>query len=270
MHREWIIRPRFGSPLRIVRWTEVESSFQESHSSHQIDGIMDALSHDEPLAAEIYHDLTGHASRDHGPIDHRAWEHLRRAFLQGHYVLASPNVGAREGRLYTDDPKEVPKQKTPVSIPKLIAALSQVWPQLNGTGLRVLAAQYVHETDGGRSCYNWNLGNMKSPKTLPHMYLATPEGSGVNRRQYRPPDPTTRFRAFHSLEEGAQQWTDYHRHLAARRPDYLTALNAGDLATVAHILGPSGVVYFTDNETVYADALQRRLREVDSQLGSSH
>ena len=118
----------------------------------------------------------------------------------------------------------------------------------------------MHETDGGKRCYNWNLGNMKSPKTdVPHMYLETAEGSGAHRIVYYPPDPTTRFRAFSSLVDAARQWAHYHRNLATRRPDYLTALNAGDLVAFAHILGPSGVHYYTDSESNYLRGLRARL-----------
>jgi GH24 family phage-related lysozyme (muramidase) len=68
---------------------------------HQVDGIMDALSHDEALAAEIHDDLVhgGGGRASDGLLDSRAWEDLRRAFLDGHYVLA-PLVGRR----IPDDP----------------------------------------------------------------------------------------------------------------------------------------------------------------------
>jgi len=39
------------------------------------------------------------------------------------------------------------------------------WSEVTEQGARTLTAQFLHETSGGASCYNWNLGNVKATNT---------------------------------------------------------------------------------------------------------
>ena len=50
--------------------------------------------------------------------------------------------------------------------------LREGWSELNAQGARTITAQFLHEPGGGRSCYNWNLGNVKEViQSTPHNYL---------------------------------------------------------------------------------------------------
>jgi hypothetical protein len=87
-HRQWIVHPVMGSPLRLVPWSAVGSLrvFQESHSEKGIDGVMNALAHDEEVAEQIFDDLTGaggRAASRNGPLDEHDWKRIRQAFGLG-------------------------------------------------------------------------------------------------------------------------------------------------------------------------------------------
>lgn len=92
-HREWILHPRLGPPLRVKRWLDAKpgETFPESHSRHAAQGVMDALSGDESAAREIYAaDLCGWGSHNLHHLDRlneRAWEGVRKAFERGLYVI---------------------------------------------------------------------------------------------------------------------------------------------------------------------------------------
>jgi hypothetical protein len=57
---EWVVAPRFGPAFHLKRWSDLGSgeAFQESTLLAAF-GVMDALSHQESAAREIYADITG-------------------------------------------------------------------------------------------------------------------------------------------------------------------------------------------------------------------
>jgi hypothetical protein len=94
MHRNgWTLRPRLGTPIRVKRWTDLApgETFQESHSALAAVELMNALSHDELTAREIYLDFCRqslHRSFDHGSrLDNHELDMLRGAFRHGQYVI---------------------------------------------------------------------------------------------------------------------------------------------------------------------------------------
>jgi hypothetical protein len=231
-------------------------------------GILDALSHDEPLAREIYGDVCGHSAfgRDHHNLDERAWKAIGDAFRQGRYVLAP--LGDR-GHVYTLNMNEVAAETTKARPAELISALEAAWPVIQKKGAWTMTAQYMHETNEGKNCYNWNLGNVKSPRTdVPHMYLRNnveyEHGVAVVRQ---PPHPSCRFRAYPNLLEGVQHWIVYFQRLATHRADLLPALTAADLPKYAHILHDA--VYYTGLEDKYRGGLEAKWRELVKLFGKA-
>jgi len=228
-------------------------------------------------------------------------------FLQGPFPYTMPAVGGTTplaapggaGKRYTDNPNEV-VAKTTVPAPKdVVAMLRQGWTELTEQGARTLTAQFLHETGGGKSCFNWNLGNVKTGSTsVPHMYLRnvweglSPAGAEVEITKgegrvrpataeeikahgwsvpagksvvvFQPPHPASRFRAYPSLAEGARGWMDHHKGVATRFADVSSA-NAGDCAAVANILKRDR--YYTGNEGTYARNMVAKKAELDRTLG---
>lgn len=201
---------------------------------------------------------------------------------------ASPRT-TDPGKTYTDLPNEVPAKKTKPKTADVVALIRHAWPDLNDNGAQTLAAQFIHETAAGRYCFNWNLGNVKSKTDQLHMYLRNvwevvdarrAEGEvaksgglariatekekkdhgwscrpGQDVVVFSPPHWQCRFRAYASLEEGAQRWVAHHRDtIAKKHPEFLTHLNAGDVAAVANTLKDAG--YFTANSETYARSMK--------------
>jgi hypothetical protein len=207
-----------------------------------------------------------------------------------------PNAPAG-GRKYTDNPKEAVTQTTTPTPRDVVSMLLESWPQLTENGARTLTAQFMAETGGGKYCFNWNLGNVKAGANEPHMYLrgvwecdsqsgaavqvtranglahiATPDE--IKKHGWKcpaavvvfdPPHPQCRFRAYASLRDGAQRWLGHHQSIARKDPNYINALNAGNIAAVAHALKMAG--YYTAGEADYARAMTRTKAEVDRALG---
>jgi hypothetical protein len=173
------------------------------------------------------------------------------------------------------------------------------WTGLSVNGARTLTAQFMAETGGGKYCFNWNLGNVKAGPTIPHMYLhgvwevdspvsgqaqvdkseglahvATDEEikkhgwgcpAGKVIAVFEPPHPQCRFRAYGSLQDGAQRWLLYHQGLSARNPSFFDSLNAGDISAVAHALKQAR--YYTASEADYARAMTGTKAAIDRTLG---
>src|ERR1700751_6008501 len=74
---------------------------------------------------------------------------------------------------HTNNPREVVTRTTTPTPRDVVNILLASWSELTANGARTLTAQFMHETRGGRNCFNWNLGNVKSkhPNVEPHMYL---------------------------------------------------------------------------------------------------
>jgi hypothetical protein len=201
------------------------------------------------------------------------------------------------GTAFTTNPNEVPTQQTTPAVADVVAMLLQVWSDLKPNGARTLAAQFMAETGGGRFCFNWNLGNVKAGPNDSHMYLKnvwecdTPAGAATQVQNagglahiatpqeiqqhgwtcnqsvvvFQPPHAQCRFRAYASLALGAQLWLGHHQKIAQTNPAYLTAINAGDIPTVAHIL--SLAHYYTAPEAAYAQGMISQKKVIDQTLG---
>jgi hypothetical protein len=208
-------------------------------------------------------------------------------------VCSSPH-----GRLFTSSPNEVPTQNTRWTAQQLLPLLRQAWPDLNEEGARVLTAQAMHETNASKNCYNWNLGNVKaSSANVEHMYLrgvwerlsealaqqlagsanvhiASDEEKRAHHWTCRsnqeivvfdPPHPAARFRAWDSLQDGVAGWIRFYQRLANNNPTLLTALNNGDIPTVAQALADAH--YYTGDERDYARDMASFRALVERQLG---
>lgn len=167
-----------------------------------------------------------------------------------------------------------------------IRAVLRGW-HLVGDGVRfpreesiaVLWAQYMIET-GGRSCFGWNLGNVKASAGQPYHQLrgvwegVTPadaerlEASGEAVRDtnenhakavgasrvsvvFQPPHPATHFRAFDSLDAGMAEHLELlHRRFSKAWPSVL----AGDFVAFAQALHDQH--YFTAAPEAYAAGMR--------------
>ena len=214
-------------------------------------------------------------------------------------IETKPNSPAG-GRKYTSSMNEVVTQTTTPTPREVVAMLLQAWPQLTEEGARTLTAQFMAETGGGKYCFNWTLGNVKAGPNEPHMYLRgvwevdSPEGAqaqvaranglahvatpdeikkhgyscptGKKVAVFDPPHPQCRFRAYGSLQDGAQRWLGHHQKIALRDANFVIALNKGDIGAVAHALKQAG--YYTAGEADYARAMKRTKTEIDRNLGA--
>ncbi|WP_159731255.1 hypothetical protein [Methylosinus sp. Ce-a6] len=213
-------------------------------------------------------------------------------------IDTSPGGGRDSpGKKYTDNPNESPTTRTTPTAAQVVNMLLSTWPDLEEQGARTLTAQFMAETGNGRYCFNWNLGNVKAKADEPHMYLrnvwecdsqeraekqvaSAPDLAHIATADeiakhgwkcpktvvvFNPPHAQCRFRAYPSLAVGAQRWVAHHKSTAAKRAEYLDALNAGDVAKVAHILKSVG--YYTAAEADYARLMKLKKAEVDRQLG---
>lgn len=214
------------------------------------------------------------------------------------YARSAPKADGR----YTDNPNEVPVKRTSPAPGDVVAMLERNWAELTETGARTLTAQFMHETGEGRSCWNWNLGNVKCKKdetNVPHHYLkgtweilsesagnqlaaesqglayiATAEeakkrgwtaAAGKVVAVFEPPHWIARFKSYASLEDGAKRWISHHRGVAGRFPTYIATLNTGDCVTVANLLHRAK--YYTGSEGIYARSMESMKAKVDRALG---
>jgi hypothetical protein len=216
-------------------------------------------------------------------------------FLTGRSKNKPPSTG---GRKYTDNPNEVVTKQTKPSAREVVSMLQQAWSDLTETGARTLTSQFMAETGEGKYCFNWNLGNVKAGANERHMYLhnvwecdsqsgaqtavaksnglahvATADEISKNGWKcpaatvvYEPPHPQCRFRAYESLSDGAQRWLGHHQKIAQKNPQFLTALNNGDVPAVAKALKHAG--YYTASEADYAKAMTREKAKIDRELGA--
>jgi hypothetical protein len=202
---------------------------------------------------------------------------------------------------YTKEPLEVETKKTVPRIKDVWDVAYQGWYELADQGARVLTAQWAHETGFGASCYNYNLGNIKATNaaTQSHMYLrhvwehltqtsadsaiaasgglahmATveelvyyrwPAKAGKVIAVFEPPHPYSRFRAYASLQQGAQGWLDHHKGIWKNNSAYLGLLNSGDVAGVAHAMRLAK--YYTGPESTYVSNMKSCKVKIDADLG---
>jgi len=193
---------------------------------------------------------------------------------------------------YTDNPLELETHTTVVTPAALLPLLPPLWSDITPSGAKTLAAQCMLETSGGAHCYCWNLGNEKAAADQSHCYLhgvwecllpeeAVREIASGGRRPtveefrakpwwkcasgkvlvvFDPPHYQSRFAAFSNIEDGAAHWILKHRSIARSEPDYVRAVNAGDCATVAHILAKHH--YYNGMEALYAHGMAEQLAKL--------
>ena len=168
-----------------------------------------------------------------------------------------------------------------------LASLSLLNAPLTRPAVDLLLAQWALETGRGRACYSWNLGNVKSTpawqgdhcerycnellteqqaRDAHSRATLTPDGTldvilggvvgGKRIVNFYPPNPASRFRAFHTLEEGA---LDYLSILADRFASAWRYLEAGDAAGFAAALHRAR--YYTADPKAYAAGLVSLQRE---------
>lgn len=131
------------------------------------------------------------------------------------------------------------------------AALRAAWQSVMGEEpsegtVKVLTAQWAHETGNGASMFNYNFGGIKGtgPSGLT-VAQRTREGFGANERTI-----TDNFRAYRTAEEGAG---DYVRLLKARFPGAVEAAKNADPQAFVHALKARG--YFTGDEGAYTRSI---------------
>ena len=208
-----------------------------------------------------------------------------------------PSVTPAGGRKYTANPNEIATRTTTPTPRQVVDMLLSNWSALTENGARTLTAQFMAETGGGKYCFNWNLGNVKAGANGPHMYLRNvwecdsqagaeaqvAKANGLARIAtaaeikahgwkcpnvtvvFDPPHPQCRFRAYASLQDGAQRWLGHHQRIAKGNSGYVAALNAGDIGSVAHALKQAR--YYTAGEADYARSMTRTRAQIDQALG---
>lgn len=166
------------------------------------------------------------------------------------------------------EPREMEDQLTPVSPGELAVALSLAWRAVVGTeptrpALLTLMSQWALETGWGKSMHRYNLGNIKSVPGdgRSWTFFACDEVIGGRVVQFVPKQSGCRFRAYDSLEEGAE---DYLRLLMRRYASAWPAVEAGDPAQFAHRLKLKN--YYTASESLYAKNLTSIYRTLDARL----
>lgn len=157
----------------------------------------------------------------------------------------------------------VPAHKTPITPADVAQALRSAWSQLFGgvpsdATIALLMAQSALETGRWRSCWNWNLGNIKPGSkwqgdTCQFSCNEVIDGKVV---WFNPPHPQTTFRAYADL--------------AAAAADYLWLLHRRFTACWMHVLRPDPVAfsqalkrqgYYTAPEPPYTRAVASLFRE---------
>ncbi len=179
------------------------------------------------------------------PCDRRAFDAAMRRAGRAHPPARTAGV-------------EVALQRTPLSAGQARDALAAAWKDLYGAmpedaTLKLLVAQWAHETGNGTSMYNYNFGGIKGtgPSGLTTTARTT-EGYGATERTIR-----DHFRAYRDASEGAR---DYLEFLSRRFPEALENARTGDPVAFVDALHRRG--YFTGSKEAYAESIAR-LSEID-------
>ena len=147
---------------------------------------------------------------------------------------------------------QLPATLTPFTAPQLLDALGAAFREQMGESaphecLAILAGQIAHETDNGRRCYDWDVGNFKAVPGADYQSFQTWEIIGGKRV-----DMVCKFAVFPSLEQGLSAYLHafYTRWGAAWHYACL-----GDVDGFAHGLKVAG--YYTAPEADYAAGVHR-------------
>lgn len=174
-----------------------------------------------------------------------------------------------------------PARTTP-TLEAYVGAVVRAWTDVapcTREACAVLWAQYMIET-GGRSCWNWNIGNVKASDISRPWHALRGVWEGVSAAEaarlvaageavldanaahqravaprtavvFEPPHPATRFRSFDSLDEAMGE------HLALLRRRFSRGwpgVLAGDVVAFARGLRAQG--YFTASAEAYAAGMR--------------
>jgi predicted chitinase len=127
----WILTPRWGPPICIVRWMDLMSgeAFQESCSPAAVEGLMDALAVSELTANMIFVDIAMHECRvpqHSNPLSAEERDVIREAFRKRQYVVVSlhPPGEISYEQLHGIMPR-LPPEKALEYLPFLIAAMTE-------------------------------------------------------------------------------------------------------------------------------------------------
>jgi len=162
-------------------------------------------------------------------------------------TTATADAGFARALDAASGPQIVAPVRTKLDSGQASAALREALRNVTGRepsegSVRILTAQWAHETGHGASMYNYNFGGIKGtgPSGL-SVAQRTREGYGETERTI-----TDRFRAYRTAEEGA---TDYVKLLAKRFPEALEAANQTD--PVGFVQGLKSRGYFTGDPAAY-------------------
>ncbi len=172
----------------------------------------------------------------------------------------TPNGQRQLAALQADEPSATrlaPAAVTPWTPEQVGQALVGAWTRKFGAAptaanIAILLAQWALETGWGRSCWGSNLGNARPPWPRGDVLCLQIPGGHVSEviegKEYffAPPSVGSTFRAFESLDEGAD-W--YLNSLYTRFAHAWPAVLAGDPAAYAHLLKESH--YYTADEAMY-------------------
>jgi hypothetical protein len=134
----------------------------------------------------------------------------------------------------------------------LVYMLSEGWKELYGSypsndSLALLWAQVVLET-GLKSCYNWNLGNVKRNGNHDYCMYRCSEIINGKEQWFDPPHPQTHFNAYESDIAGAKEYIQFISQRKRYRQAWQAVLK-GDPTAFSHALKVAG--YYTADEGLY-------------------
>jgi hypothetical protein len=179
--------------------------------------------------------------------------------------------------------KKIVHKKTPITRKEMVDATYLAWCRYFGSHpskdtLRVLLAQWAHETGEGKAMHNYNVGNVKSREGDGHDYtyfacweilskeraekMQKEDPNRVKIVRYEPNDkcrvwfypehPGCRFRAFETLEEGlVDHLAILSNHSAFKKA--WPAVRTGDPRLFAKLLKEAR--YYTASYEAYVKAL---------------
>jgi len=163
------------------------------------------------------------------------------------------------------DTKLTPTVATPCTPQVMCAALAAAWLRLFGTepephSLAILLSQWALETGRGKACFCWNIGNARPPTTrgdtLCCQLTHVSEVLGGVEYFFAPPSRGSTFRAFASLDEGADFYLGLlHSRFASAWP----AVLVGDPVGYAQALHAAH--YFTADVNQYSHTMQQLVEE---------
>lgn len=157
--------------------------------------------------------------------------------------------------------------KTLVTAPEALIALRDAWVERYGANpsrasLCVLVAHWALETGHGKSCWNYNLGNVKSFQREGDDWCFFRCNEIIKGKVvwFDPDHPACCFMAYPSLPAGAAAYlAKLVKHFAPAWP----AVLAGDPAAYSHLLKVNR--YYTADETAYTRTLVSLFRQYMAQ-----